>query len=239
MELDAMAPPHINVIDMYHGNKVALADFALLKGAGLMGVIHKASQGLRYVDPKYQDRRKAATAAGLLWGAYHFMDASDAEGQAEVFLKACGITDANSDPFLLALDFEKSDHTPALHQATTFMAAIDRAIPGVSCVVYSGDLIRECLKPSIGGHQSSEMFGVSYFFAQHRLWLAEYGPHESIPYPWNAPIAKPSMEATPLPAPGVFLWQFTEKGRMAPLAGVTDGNFFDGSFEQLQARWLA
>jgi lysozyme len=119
-----MAQRSINVIDMYHGNTVKTTDFALLEQSGIFGIIHKASQGLHYADPEYAARRVAAQAAGMLWGAYHFMDASDAEAQAEFFLKTSGITDANSDPFLLALDFEKSDRSPALHQAMTFISSI-------------------------------------------------------------------------------------------------------------------
>jgi lysozyme len=230
--------PSINVIDMYHGNNVKLSDFAAIKLQGVFGVIHKASQGLHFKDSACAERRKAAEDAGLLWGAYHFLDSSDEKAQAEFFLQNCGITDVNSSPIALWLDFEKSDHTAALHQARTFMECVDRFVPGVSCGIYSGDLIRETLKPQPGGYQSSDMFGIMNFFQQHRLWLAEYGPHENIPWPWNSPIPKTSDQSAPMDAPGVFLWQFTESARLAPLTGPTDGNFFDGTFEQLKARWL-
>jgi lysozyme len=230
---------HINVIDMYHGNTVRTSDFAALKAAGLFAVIHKASQGLHYVDPAYADRRKAAVDAGLLWGAYHFLDHSDPIAQADNFLQASGISLANSDPILLACDFENSAHQPTLKQCLTFMSEVDRnSPPGVQCVLYSGNLIRETLRPHAGGHQDPDMVSSAIFFQMHRLWLAEYGPKEQVPWPWSDPIAKSSNEAASIPAPGVWLWQFTEFGRFNPLIGNTDGNFFDGTFEQLQARWL-
>lgn len=229
----------INVIDMYHGNAVHGADFAALRASGVFGIIHKASEGLRYADPAYKTRRKQAQDAGLLWGAYHFLHSTDPKAQAAFFLDCCGIADANSDPILLAVDYENSDTQPALHQLVTFMQEIDREMPGVQCVLYSGNLIRETMKPHVGGFQAPEMTGVKQFFQQHRLWLAEYGPHQNIPYPWNEPIVKSSDQATAIPAPGVWLWQFTESGRVNPLVGKTDGNFFDGTFEQLQSRWLA
>lgn len=228
----------INVIDMYHGNAVKNPDFAALRANGVFGIIHKASQGLHYRDPAYAARRVAAQAAGLLWGAYHFLDATDAKAQADFFIECSGIT-AGADPILLACDYENSPHQPSLQQAMTFMREVDSVVPGVQCVLYSGNLIRETLQPSNGGHQAQDMRGVEFFFQQHRLWLAEYGPQERFPWPWNTPIVKLSNEAAELPAPGVWLWQFTEQGRVNPLVGKTDGNFFDGTYDQLKDRWLA
>jgi lysozyme len=229
----------INVIDMYHGNVVKTSDFVALRNAGIIAIVHKASQGLHYADPFYADRRKAALDAGLLWGAYHFLDSSDAGAQAKFFLQCVDAT-GNADPIMLACDYENSDHQPTLQQCMQFMSAVDRAtLPGVQCALYSGNLIRETLRPHVGGHQDGDMHGVQLFFQNHRLWLAEYGPKEQIPYPWNLPIVKSSNEATALPPPGVWMWQFTEKGRVNPLTGNTDGNFFDGTIDDLKARWLA
>lgn len=234
-----MAAPTINVIDMYHGNAVKDANFAGLKAVGILGIVHKASQGLHYRDPAYKERRIAAQAAGLLWGAYHFLDNTDAKAQADFFLECSGISEVGSDPIMLACDYENSSHQPTLQQCVTFMREIDSAVPGVQCALYSGNLIRETLKPSKGGHQASDMAGVEYFFQQHRLWLAEYGPHIRIPWPWSEPIVKTSNTSEALPAPGVWLWQFTEKGRVIPLIGNTDGNYFAGSFADLSDRWLS
>ena len=73
------------VVDLSHHN--ADPDFAAARdGGGIVGVIHKATQGLRYRDPTYADRETAAVTAGLLWGAYHFGTGSDGVQQAEHFL---------------------------------------------------------------------------------------------------------------------------------------------------------
>lgn len=229
----------INVVDMYHGNTITDPDFAALKEAGVYGIVHKASQGSHYEDPAYSARKVAAQAAGLLWGAYHFLDGSDPEEQAKHFLDASEITDAGADPFLLAADFENSASQPSLKMLMTFMQAVDRnSPPNVQCALYSGNLIRETLKAPPAGHVDMDMLGAGAFFSQRRLWLAEYGPKEQIPYPWNEPIVKSSNQGAGIPAPGVFMWQFTETGRVNPLTGNVDGNFFDGTFEQLQERWL-
>jgi lysozyme len=238
-----MIPRHINVIDMYHGNNEGkIPDFAALKANGVFGIIHKASQGTHFKDGCYKARRRACVDAGLYWGAYHFLDGSDAETQAAWFLECAGLSDPAYDilktPLLLACDYENSDHQPTLRQCMEFMRSVDRAKPDGLCWLYSGNLIRETLKPHAGGHLDPVMIGAANFFQNHPLWLAEYGPKIQLPWPWGDEISKSSNEATPLPAPGAMLWQFTEKGRVNPLIGNSDGNFFDGTFEDLGKVWI-
>jgi len=74
------------VIDISHHQSDV--DWAKVKASGIMGVIHKASEGSSYEDPLYDQHRKQANAAGLFWGAYHLADNSDASAQAALFLRA-------------------------------------------------------------------------------------------------------------------------------------------------------
>ena len=43
-------------------------DFAQVAQSGLLGVVHKATEGLADVDPTSHARRPLAQGAGLLWG---------------------------------------------------------------------------------------------------------------------------------------------------------------------------
>lgn len=88
------------VVDISHHNIVK--DFALVAAAGIWGVIHKATQGRAYRDPDYAMRRKAATNAGLLWGAYHFNTGDAVELQVENFIK----TAQPDERRLMVLDYE-------------------------------------------------------------------------------------------------------------------------------------
>lgn len=210
-----------NILDMFHGdNREKPIDFAALMNAGIFAVIHKASQGSNYTDARYLQRAAAAKQAGMLWGAYHFLDASDPEKQAKHFLSVVNPTP--DDNICLIADYEKTKgDTPSLHQLGTFMSYIDANVDGASCVCYSGDLIRETLTDHIGGHQADDMKGSMNYFGSHRLWLAEYGPHENIPKPWSK----------------AWAWQFSETGREPGIVGNVDLNWYDGTREQLAAEW--
>jgi lysozyme len=72
------------VIDLSHWQ--APVDFPRAKSAGIAGVILKATQGSNWVDVAFAQRFAAATASGLLVGAYHFLDNSAPELQVENFL---------------------------------------------------------------------------------------------------------------------------------------------------------
>ncbi|MDQ3746468.1 MAG: glycoside hydrolase family 25 protein, partial [Acidobacteriota bacterium] len=50
------------VIDLSHHNTVT--SFQQVKDAGILGVIHKATEGTSFVDPRYTERRTAALAVG-------------------------------------------------------------------------------------------------------------------------------------------------------------------------------
>lgn len=152
------------VTDLSHHNDVD--DWGKVYASGVRGVIHKASQGTGFVDPQYEKRKADAKAAGLLWGCYHFGDASDVTKQVEKFLSVAG-----SDPdTLLALDFEPNgSNTMSLAQAKQFLQMVyDKT--GQRPILYSGNLLKEGLKGK-----------ADPFFSAHRLWICQYGPRAVLP----------------------------------------------------------
>lgn len=90
------------IIDISHWNKSV--DFKLVKEDGIVGIIHKATQGVKYVDPEYAKRRKSAEEESLMWGAYHFGIGENGKDQADHFLETIG----DSSSILLALDIEEN-----------------------------------------------------------------------------------------------------------------------------------
>jgi len=201
------------VVDIYHGDTVT--DFAKAKAFGIRGVIHKATEGGAIVDPAYATRRKMATGAGLLWGAYHFIRPGNASFQAQLFIET-----ADPDPqTLMALDHE--DANVRLANARSFIEAAE-AVLGRKLVLYSGFLIKEQIVKATAEDIA--------FFAGRRLWLCHYTPPGQSPT-WPKPWDKP------------WLWQFTGDGygpQPHAVPGVQDSmdvNSFDGTDDELAAAW--
>ena len=83
-----MPDPLNAVVDISHHN--GNIDLQQAKGVGIIGVIHKATQGATGLDPMYVTNRGKAQTAGLLWGAYHFATGGDGVEQAQHFLDTVG-----------------------------------------------------------------------------------------------------------------------------------------------------
>lgn len=157
-----------NVIDIYHGNVVN--DFSALKAAGIIGVIHKCTQGAGYADPLYAKRRILAINAGLLWGAYSFNTGDDVKEQVGQFISHA----EPEDQTLVCLDFEDNPHSQmSLDQARQWLELMEEEL-GRKAVIYSGNRIKDLLGNTIDA-----------FFGGHRLWLAQYGPMARVQPSWK------------------------------------------------------
>jgi lysozyme len=199
------------VVDISHHN--GNIDLGGAKAAGIVGVIHKATQGTSMVDNMYQQNRQKAAAAGLLWGAYHFGSLGDGSQQADYFLK-----NANADAqTLLVLDYEPNGNsTMTLAQAKDFVTRVQQ-VTGSYPGLYSGSLIKQ----QLGGKP------VDPLLSQCFLWLAQYG---------SAPTSIPQTWKT------WTFWQYTD-GDSGPQPhsvngiGNCDRDQFNGSLTALQGLW--
>ena len=209
-----VAKPINVIVDLSHHNEAV--DFVKMKADGIVGVIHKATQGLRYVDKSYASRRRKAVDCGLLWGAYHFGVGADGSDQAQFFLKVT----KPDEHTLLVLDYEPNltGPTMALDQAREFVEHVAEATgrwPGL----YSGHLIKE----QLGGvtppdRQLSKCF----------LWLAQYNG----PKPLNIPSTFKTWT----------FWQYTDgvhgpEPHRVDGVGLCDRNKFNGSLARLRRLW--
>jgi len=205
-----MPDPLNVVIDISHHN--ANPDFQQAKVAGILGVIHKATQGLTYKDPMYLTNRQKALDAGLLWGAYHFGDGTDGAAQADFFLSA-----ATPGPdTLVVLDFEPNTQgaTMSLDGARAFVSEVNTNLgrfPGL----YSGSLIKQQL-----GNNTDPILAQCFF------WLAQYGSTAVVPANW----------------PTWTLWQYTDGNVGPQPHSVTgigncDRDKFNGDSDDLNKLW--
>src|SRR6266436_4018200 len=121
--LPACAFASNSVVNLSHYDFVR-PDFVAMKNEGVVGVIHEATYPRFERDAKYYERQLAALEAGVLWGAYHFADATDPIRQADHFLYVVAAARPPirpNDPekrrhgVLLVLDFEKNGLYPGLY----------------------------------------------------------------------------------------------------------------------------
>lgn len=198
------------VIDLSHHN--GRVDLQKAANAGIVGVIHKASQGSGFVDPLYGKNRKAAAAGGLLWGAYHFGTGADPVAQAKKFLQVA--TPGPQD--IVVLDFEPNTQGSSMNlaQARVFITTVRHAtgrMPGL----YGGSFLRESL-----GTKTDALLAMCW------LWWAQYGPAPRIPPNWQT----------------LTLWQYTDGHHGNPPfevdgVGPCDRDQYQGSVDDLTAKW--
>jgi len=141
------------VVDLSHWDEVD--SFEDAKSDSVVGIIHKATESNNYFDPTYNQRKKDALAAGLLWGAHHFLRPGNMKEQAQYFVSKVG---KNLD--LYAADHE--DEGVSLDDLKTFLREVKR-LTGKSPIIYSGHVLKE----QLGDRRDSEL-------SQYRLWLAQY-----------------------------------------------------------------
>jgi lysozyme len=194
------------VIDLSHWNTIP-ASLVPAYGAGVRGLIHKATEATGFVDKKVQARYALAKEAGLLWGLYHFMRPGRIQEQAKYFLNAArnmGIIDDNT---LLACDHE--DAGVSLDDVLLFMQIIEEEAKRAP-VLYSGHVLKEQMaKKPISA------------LTRYRLWLAQYSATPTLPEGW----------------PEYWIWQYTDKGEVAGINPPTDLNQYDNSEEDLRVEW--
>jgi lysozyme len=210
--LDAAAyiPPVMSdvVIDLYHGDKISI-DFSVVKSKGIAAVILKATQGTRFVDPAFAQRLANARAAGLLAGAYHFLDATSPVEQMAHFLSVVGDTDG----ILLVVDFEAYERSqPTASQAAAAVMTI-KSVTGQFPVVYTGRYV---------------LSAPNSMLSQCPLWLAEYGSRPVCPPGWSEwklwQHTDGRVGSGPKTVPGI---------------GPCDRSRFAGTADQLEAWWPA
>jgi lysozyme len=201
------------VIDLSHWDSAS--DYAAVKAAGIVGVIYKATEGASYTDETYVSQQSAAKTAALLWGGFHFADASSVNAQIDNFMRFC-CPDPDE---LFCLDWEDNDgNCMSAADAKTWIEEVEKQLsrPG-ECVIYSGNTAKE------------KISGRDAFLGSRRLWLCQYTT--------GTPTWQESWDS-------YWLYQFTD-GQYGPSPHAIDGVGAcdissydqDGGAMQLAAEW--
>ena len=193
------------VIDLSHYNTIT--SFTEIKSAGIVGIIHKATQATNWIDSTYAERKQQALDAGLWWGAYHFGTNEDGAAQAQYFLSK--VNPGPND--LLALDFEENPHSQmTIAQAEQFVTEVFNQTgryPGFYSDALAGKML---------GNNKSAVLANCWF------WRAQYGA--------SAPIVPPTW-------PTWTMWQYTQSGPVSGISAPCDRDTFNGTMDQLSQLW--
>jgi len=235
----AAAAPQINkpfVIDIDHGDDVQdtpgpLGGFERVKASGIAFLIHKATEGLTFVDHRY-DARRAAWMNGIpvpvtdingeplqlvpRFAAYHFFHGEDPEAEAKFFLETARLQPGDD----AVIDWEAvpgSGFVPSADAVDRFCNVVEQKL-GFPIIVYSGNAAKE------------QLHGNDPRFAKRRLWLAQYSSTWSVQPSWSYP----------------WLWQNNggQRGGLNSIPGI-DGNCDNSTIalpspmtiKQLAATW--
>lgn len=194
-------------IDISHHQ--GYVDWDEVARAGVLGVIHKATEGTSFVDDMRAENCSRALDAGLGISTYHWLSpGSDPTDQMAFYIETVRPCQGER----VVIDYEQDGCTLGqLHEAVR--ALIDSELD-LQISVYSGHLLKEQL-----GDTHDE-----YLAANTDLWLAQY-TSGSISWP----------EAT---YPQWKLWQYSESGTIPGIDDAyVDLNNFNGSNEDF-VTWI-
>lgn len=115
-----MTKQRIDGVDLSHWQAKLAIDWAKAKAGGVKFVVHKATEGLSYVDPSYATRRAETHANGVIFGAYHFARPAvgNARAEAKFFLDHATPRKGELIPML---DLEANDHNMTQAELTRWV----------------------------------------------------------------------------------------------------------------------
>jgi GH25 family lysozyme M1 (1,4-beta-N-acetylmuramidase) len=210
-------------VDVHDGYQAGLS-FPLLRSQGYSFAAIKLTQGTGYVRDLGDDWIRAARAAGLIPGAYHWLTAADGAAQARWFHRHV-VAAGGPAGMLIQLDCEDDGYGP---QMRAWASEWQRLTGGHPFLIYSGGW----WWPRTGGFRGADL--TPYLWHSHYLTAdADTVPDDPaavagrIPASWWVPVYGGWPEATIL--------QFTSRGDAGGLGNKVDLNVSRLSREQLLA----
>jgi len=193
-------------------------DWPKVRATGQRFVIAKATEGITYKDPTFDDNWFGAKSAGLLRGAYHFFRSNvDAKKQADYFINYVKTVKDNGE-LPPVLDLETNDGVSKEKIVPAVKIWLDRVESafGKKPIIYSGQYFLQDYLVVAGG-------GPPTWAKDYPLWLAQYpnqyveGMKPFLPRGWFNWI----------------IWQYSDKGRVNGINASADMNLFNGTLEEL------
>jgi len=193
-------------------------DWPKVRATGQRFVVAKATEGITYKDPTFDDNWFGAKSAGLLRGGYHFFRCNvDAKKQADYFIDYVKTVKDNGE-LPPVLDLETHDGMTKEKIVPAVKIWLDRVESafGKKPIIYSGQYFLQDYLVVAGG-------GPPTWAKDYPLWLAQY-PNQYVDG------MKPFLPR------GWFnwkIWQYSDKGKVNGINASVDMNIFNGTLEEL------
>lgn len=178
----------------------------------LVFAMAKASEGITYVDPRFDMNWEEIKSAGLVRGAYHFYVAQDDPlKQAENFLSLIKRLGENDLPPVLDVErggYPVNNSMSDREYQDNLLKWLNRVekVSGKRPIIYTGfEFANQHLKRKE--------------FSRYRLWIAEYD------------VVKPRVPDT-WQKTGYSFWQKTSSDQLHGVKGKIDYDVFNGSHDE-------
>jgi lysozyme len=197
-------------IDISHHQ--GYCDFDEVAKAGVLGMIHKATEGTSFVDDMRAENCSRALDAGLAISTYHWLSpGSDPADQMDFYLS----TIKPSPGERVVIDYEQDGCT--ISQLEKAVQTLMDHGSGLKITVYSGHLLKEQLGNSCN----------SFLQTNTDLWLAQYTSSEE-----NISWSEGTYEEWKL-------WQYKDTGTLPGIDDAyVDFNNFNGTAEEF-LKWIS
>ena len=180
-------------------------NWQMVKDSGVSFAFAKATQGVSFIDSKFQTNWQGMKNADLLRGAYHFFEAdNDPVKQADHFIKVVGTLNVNDLPPVLDVETTENASSSVIQQGVqTWLDRVKEKLGRVP-LVYTTASFWNTNKIKLNG--------------EFPLWVAHYGVSTpKIPTEWEA----------------WNFWQYSQTGSVSGVTGNVDLNWFNGTYLQL------
>jgi lysozyme len=112
--------------DISHHQGPRTVEDMQLVAAKAPAIMLKASEGTTWVDPEFVSNAGAATAAGLPWGAYHYVTAGHGSDQADHFAET--VDSVSGECRFYCIDWEDGSRATALALADQLFVHVVHAV---------------------------------------------------------------------------------------------------------------
>lgn len=200
---------HAQGIDVSHYN--GNIDWQQVEAAGKTFAFIKATEGTKYQDNQFLINVQGARDANILVGAYHFLNATTADGarqEAANFARAIDSAGGRLDlPPVMDYENNPKGLTPSQisEVAHAFLDEMER-LTGRQPIVYTGNVFASKFDPT---------------FSMYKLWVARYSTTQK-------PTAVPAWN-------NWWAWQYSSTGSVPGIQGQVDLDEYNGTIDELRA----